>query len=540
MYSSGALRRARTLTGLDPGWRGVGGLRLATTPERVEELRRQASSATTYGLELELLTPAETRERLPLLDVDDVSAAGWLPGDGWLDPRSWPPRSPPARARSASASSPAPGSPGVETVAGRVRGVVTDRGAIADRGRRRRRRGPRPARRPAGRRRHPDRADQAPVRRHRAAPRAGVPVDAPDGPRPRPHRVLPRRGRRAACWSAATCGTRSPWDDAEPLAEPRTLFEPDLDRFAESWEQRAGAGCRRCARSAIDRVVHGPEAFTPDGEFLLGETAVAGLLGRRRVLRARARRRRRRRQGDGRVDRRRQPGVRRLPRWTSAASARTTARRGYTLAPRRSTPTPATTTWSTRTRSGRPAGRCAGPPASAALRDAGRRASARRPAGSGQLVRAPTPPARRRGAAPARLGRPALVAGHRRASRRRPRRRRPVRPVLVRQARRPRARARRRSCNGCAPTTSTGRSAPSSTPSCSTPRGGIEADLTVTRLGRDALPHRHQHRRSACATAAWIRRHLPRAAGVRSTTSPSAHGCLCLWGPRGPRHPRSR
>ena len=55
------------LTGLDPGWRGVGGLRLATTPQRVEELRRQASSATTYGLDMNLLGPAETVDRLPLL-----------------------------------------------------------------------------------------------------------------------------------------------------------------------------------------------------------------------------------------------------------------------------------------------------------------------------------------------------------------------------------------------------------------------------------------------------------------------------------------
>ena len=77
-------RELRELTGRDPGWRGVGGLRLATTPERVEELQRQASAATTYGLEIDLLSPAETADRLPLLDVDDVLAAGWLPGDGYL------------------------------------------------------------------------------------------------------------------------------------------------------------------------------------------------------------------------------------------------------------------------------------------------------------------------------------------------------------------------------------------------------------------------------------------------------------------------
>src|SRR5690349_5390820 len=86
MYSSGLYPELRALTGLDPGWRGVGGLRLATTPERVEELRRQVSSAATYGLELDLLTAARTQERFPMLNVEDVLAAGWLPGDGWLEP----------------------------------------------------------------------------------------------------------------------------------------------------------------------------------------------------------------------------------------------------------------------------------------------------------------------------------------------------------------------------------------------------------------------------------------------------------------------
>src|SRR5262249_27596062 len=121
---SGLYAELRARTGLDPGWRGVGGLRLATTPERVEELRRQASSATTYGLGMELLGPPETVDRLPLLNAADVRPAGWLPGYGWPGPRpvgcgvtaGW--RRPssrrrwrPVRPRSASASSPAGGSP---------------------------------------------------------------------------------------------------------------------------------------------------------------------------------------------------------------------------------------------------------------------------------------------------------------------------------------------------------------------------------------------------------------------------------------------
>lgn len=86
MYSAGLYPELADLTGLDPGWHGVGGLRLATTPERHEELLRQAGAAETYGLDMELLSGPAAQEMLPLLNVTDVLSALWLPGDGWLDP----------------------------------------------------------------------------------------------------------------------------------------------------------------------------------------------------------------------------------------------------------------------------------------------------------------------------------------------------------------------------------------------------------------------------------------------------------------------
>ena len=69
------------------------------------------------------------------------------------------------------------------------------------------------------------------------------------------------------CWPAG---------GGAPLATARSLFEPDLAKFSESWEsaRRRVPGLRDVP---IAKVVHGPEAFTPDGEFLLGETEVAGL-----------------------------------------------------------------------------------------------------------------------------------------------------------------------------------------------------------------------------------------------------------------------
>ena len=130
MYSSSLYAELRQATGQDPGWRGVGGLRLATTPERVEELRRQSSAATTYGLEMALLDPAEARAMLPLLDVSDVRAAGWLPGDGYLRPEALAH----ALAEGARALGVAFATrtrvTGLDVSGGRVRAVVTDAGRI--------------------------------------------------------------------------------------------------------------------------------------------------------------------------------------------------------------------------------------------------------------------------------------------------------------------------------------------------------------------------------------------------------------------------
>ena len=62
-------------TGRSPGWREVGSLRLAATRERLEELRRQQGWATTFGLPMELLGPAEAHDLFPLMDPTGVLGA---------------------------------------------------------------------------------------------------------------------------------------------------------------------------------------------------------------------------------------------------------------------------------------------------------------------------------------------------------------------------------------------------------------------------------------------------------------------------------
>ena len=71
---------------LDCGWVGCGGIRLACTPEREQEVMRQVAWAKTFGLPLELLSPAEAQQLFPLMVTDGVRCASYLPTDGYLDP----------------------------------------------------------------------------------------------------------------------------------------------------------------------------------------------------------------------------------------------------------------------------------------------------------------------------------------------------------------------------------------------------------------------------------------------------------------------
>ena len=73
-------------TGLATGWKMNGGLRLACTPARMIELQRQATTAHSFGLEMHLLTPSEARELWPLMAIDDVVGAAFLPTDGQANP----------------------------------------------------------------------------------------------------------------------------------------------------------------------------------------------------------------------------------------------------------------------------------------------------------------------------------------------------------------------------------------------------------------------------------------------------------------------
>jgi 4-methylaminobutanoate oxidase (formaldehyde-forming) len=73
-------------TGLASGWKMNGGLRLACNEARWTELKRQATSAHSFGLEMQLLTAREAQQLWPLMQTADVVGAAFLPTDGQVNP----------------------------------------------------------------------------------------------------------------------------------------------------------------------------------------------------------------------------------------------------------------------------------------------------------------------------------------------------------------------------------------------------------------------------------------------------------------------
>jgi len=73
-------------TGLATGWKRCGSLNVAKTRERMQLIRRQMTRAQAFGVEYAYVTPAEARGIAPILYTDDLAGAVWIPGDGKANP----------------------------------------------------------------------------------------------------------------------------------------------------------------------------------------------------------------------------------------------------------------------------------------------------------------------------------------------------------------------------------------------------------------------------------------------------------------------
>ena len=85
-YSVQLYEKLEQETGQATGWKRNGGLRLACNAERWTEVRRQATTAQSFGLDMHLLSATEARDLWPVMDVSDVVGAAFLPTDGQANP----------------------------------------------------------------------------------------------------------------------------------------------------------------------------------------------------------------------------------------------------------------------------------------------------------------------------------------------------------------------------------------------------------------------------------------------------------------------
>ncbi|MGE5409070.1 MAG: GcvT family protein [Syntrophothermus sp.] len=297
MHSVELYRRLGDESEFDPGWVECGGIRLASSEERMEELRRQAGWAKTFGLPLELISAEEARELFPLMSTDGVLGAAWLPTDGYIDPSQLTYALADGARRGGCRIFTNTRVTGIDVADGRVRGVRTERGDLGAE----------------------VVVDAGGMFAAEIGRMAGVRVPV----LPMSHQYLVTQPLDAVREARAAAARRSPGgaeggrgslptlrdpdllvyyrEDGDGLvmggyerqSEPAflpggpsrlesipadfngRLLEEDWERFEEITEN-SKRRVPAMSEIKVTKLINGPEAFTPDNEFCLGESEVAG------------------------------------------------------------------------------------------------------------------------------------------------------------------------------------------------------------------------------------------------------------------------
>jgi 4-methylaminobutanoate oxidase (formaldehyde-forming) len=85
-YSAELYGRLGKETGQEIDWKPVGSIRLASSPERWSEIKRNATTARSFGFELHLLSADEAKRMFPYIVTDGIAGAAFVPTDGYVDP----------------------------------------------------------------------------------------------------------------------------------------------------------------------------------------------------------------------------------------------------------------------------------------------------------------------------------------------------------------------------------------------------------------------------------------------------------------------
>lgn len=266
-YSVELYKKLEKETGQATGWKMNGGLRLACNNERWSEVKRQATTATSFGLQMELLSPREAQNLWPLMAIDDLVGAAFLPTDGQASPSDIT-MALAKGARMAGASLLEDTDVvSIEVVGGRVKAVVTTRGRIE--------------------------CDAVVVcaglwtRALAATVGVNVPLVAVqhqyiiteqvagvtrDLPTLRdPDLLTYYKEEVGGLVMGGYERNPIPWAvDGVPAGFNFTLLENNYDHFAPLMEL-ATTRVPALGEAGINQMINGPESFTPDGNFILGE-----------------------------------------------------------------------------------------------------------------------------------------------------------------------------------------------------------------------------------------------------------------------------
>ncbi|OBY25325.1 GcvT family protein [Leisingera sp. JC1] len=85
-YSVDLYARLEQETGQSVGWIQKGSLSIATNPDRLTHIKRQEALARAYGVRAQSVSAGEAKERWPLMNAEDVIGAVWSPDDGRVSP----------------------------------------------------------------------------------------------------------------------------------------------------------------------------------------------------------------------------------------------------------------------------------------------------------------------------------------------------------------------------------------------------------------------------------------------------------------------
>src|SRR5215470_14132717 len=266
-YSVELYDRLEAETGQATGWKRNGGLRLACNAERMIEIRRQATTAHSFGLEMHLLSPKEALDLWPIMDISDLVGAAFLPTDGQANPADIAQAlAKGARAAGVAIVEDCPVT-AVQIEQGRAAGVTTAEGEIACEavvncaGQWAREIG-----RLAG--------VSVPLQsvQHQylvTEPIAGVPRDLPT--LRDPDRLIYFKEEVGGLVMGGYEPNPIPWAETRiPEGFHFALLDSDWDHF-EPMMAQALARVPALETAGIKRLINGPESFTPDGNFILGE-----------------------------------------------------------------------------------------------------------------------------------------------------------------------------------------------------------------------------------------------------------------------------